>query len=278
MKLIPISAGSFHCDGGALFSVIPKKLWSKVYPANEDNFTPLALRCLLIETGNLKILIDAGIGNHFSDRHFQNNGYNPGNYLENSLQQNGINPTEITDVLLTHLHWDHCSGAVKNIEGNYRLTFPNAKYWCSKKQWEHSLFSNAREKTAYHRKVLDFLYQSEKLILLENEEELFPNINVRLYDGHTPGQIIPFIHTEKKTVIYTADLIPTAANIPLLWLASYDLYPVKTLQEKEQLLEEAVADNYILFFEHDYFTECATVVKNEKGGFQVKEMFNWAGR
>ncbi len=117
MKLIPISAGTFHCDGGALFSVIPKKLWHKVYPANKDNFTPLALRCLLVETDDRKILIDAGIGNHYSDKHFQNNGYKPGNYLEESLQQNGINPNEITDVLFTHLHWDHCTGAVKNFEG-----------------------------------------------------------------------------------------------------------------------------------------------------------------
>lgn len=278
MKLIPISAGNFHCDGGALFSVIPKKLWSKIYPANEDNFTPLALRCLYIETGDHKILVETGIGNHYPEKYFINNRYVPGDYLEESLKQNGISTTEITDVLLTHLHWDHCSGSVKNTDGEYQLTFPNAKHWCSKKQWKHSQISNAREKAAYHREVLDFLSHSEKLNLLEKEGELFPGIETRFYDGHTPGQIIPFIHFDGRTVVYTSDLIPTAANIPLLWLASYDLYPVKTLEEKEQFLEEAAAKNYVLFFEHDYFTECATVLKNEKGGFQIKEKFNWSER
>ncbi len=209
---------------------------------------------------------------------FINNGYVPGDYLEESLKQNGISTTEITDVLLTHLHWDHCSGSVKNTDGEYQLTFPNAKHWCSKKQWKHSQISNAREKAAYHREVLDFLSHSEKLNLLEKEGELFPGIETRFYDGHTPGQIIPFIHFDGRTVVYTSDLIPTAANIPLLWLASYDLYPVKTLEEKEQFLEEAAAKNYVLFFEHDYFTECATVLKNEKGGFQIKEKFNWSER
>ncbi len=276
MKLISLSAGTFHCDGGALFGVIPKKLWNKVYPANEDNFTPLASRCLFVETHNHKILIETGIGNHYSKKYFQNNGYVPGNYLEKSLKQNEINPAEITDVLLTHLHWDHCTGSVKIVDGNYQLTFPNAKHWCSKKQWEHSFVSNAREKAAYHREVLDFISYSGKLSLLEKEDELLPGIAIRLFDGHTPGQVIPFIRVEDKTIVYTADLIPTAANIPLLWIASYDLYPVKTMEEKEQFLKEAAANNYTLFFEHDYFTECATVRKNENGGFQVKETFNWA--
>ncbi len=278
MKLISISAGTFHCDGGALFGVIPKKLWNKVYPANENNFIPVASRCLYIENGNHKILVETGIGNHYSEKYFENNGFKPGNYLEESLLQNGITPDEITDVLFTHLHWDHCTGAVKNENGSYRLTFPNAKHWCSKTQWEHSHISNAREKSAYHREVLDFMYYSGNFILLEKECQLFPNIEVRFYNGHTPGQVIPFIQTEDKTVVYTSDFIPTAANIPLLWIASYDLYPVKTMEEKEQFLEEATVNNYLLFFEHDYFTECATVQKNEKGGFGVKERFNQADR
>jgi len=277
MKLIPISAGNFHCDGCALFSVIPKKLWSKVYPADENNFTKLALRCLLVVSGEKKILIEAGIGNHFPEKHLQNNGVENENSLEESLQKNGYSADEITDVLFTHLHWDHCTGPVKSNNGKLEPAFPNANYWCSKTQWEHSKISNVREKAAYHNEVLDFLFKTGKLNLVENEGELFPNIEVRFYDGHTPGQMIPFIHSENKTVVYMADLIPTVANIPLLWLASYDLYPVNALEEKENFLVEASKNGYILFFEHDFYTECATVVKTERG-FAAKDKFSLTER
>jgi len=277
MKLIPISAGNFHCDGGALFSVIPKKLWSKVYPADENNFTKLALRCLLIDAGEKKILIETGIGNHFPEKHFQNNGVENWEIMEESLNQSGYSVEEITDVFFTHLHWDHCTGAIKNNNGKLEPVFSNANYWCSKTQWEHSKISNAREKAAYHTEVLNFLFNTGKLNLVENEGELFSNIEVRFYDGHTPGQMIPFIRIENKTVVYMADLIPTAANIPLLWLAAYDLYPVKALEEKEKFLVEAVKKEYILFFEHDFYNECATVSKTEKG-FVVNENFSWVER
>ncbi|RIH63320.1 MBL fold metallo-hydrolase [Mariniphaga sediminis] len=269
MKLIPVSAGSFHCDGGALFGAIPKVLWSKVYPADENNFTKLALRCLLIENGAQKILIETGIGNHYPEKHLKNNGVIPGNHLEDSLAKNGYSPSDITDVFLTHLHWDHATGGVKNENGKLKPAFPKANYWCSKTQWEHSKISNQREKAAYHTEVLDFLFHSGKLRLVEKEGELFPDIGVRFYDGHTPGQMIPFIRFEGKTIVYTSDLIPTLAHIPLLWMASYDLYPVKTMEEKETFLNQAAENNYILFFEHDFYTEQATVVKTEKG-FQGK--------
>ena len=277
MKLITISAGNFHCDGGALFGVIPKKLWSKVYAADENNFTKLALRCLLVDTGEKKILIETGIGNHYPEKHFENNGFNPGNLLEESLQERGYSVDEITDVFFTHLHWDHCTGAVKSNNGQLHPAFPNANYWCSKTQWEHSKISNAREKAAYQTEVLNFLFNTAKLNLVENEGELFSNIEVRFYDGHTPGQMIPFIRVGNKTVVYIADLIPTASNIPLLWLAAYDLYPVKALEEKEKFLDEAVKKEYILFFEHDFYTECATVSKTEKG-FVANEKLTWVER
>ena len=265
MKLIPISAGNFHCDGGALFGVIPKKLWIKQYLADENNFTKLALRCLLVDTDERKILIETGIGNHYNEKHFENNGYIPGNHLENSLQKNGYSTNEITDVVFTHLHWDHCTGAVKTENGKLSPVFANAKYWCSKKQWEHAKISNTREKAAYHSDVLNFLFNTGNLNFADKEGELFPNFDVRFFDGHTPGQMIPFIHFGNKTIVYMADLIPTAANIPHLWLAAYDLYPVKAMDEKLIFLEEAAKNNYILFFEHDFYSECATVVKTEKG-------------
>ncbi len=269
MKLIPISAGYFHCDGGALFGVIPKKMWSKVYAADENNFTKLALRCLLVDTGERKILIETGIGNHYPEKYFENNGYIPGNHLESALQKNGYSTDEITDVVFTHLHWDHCTGAVKTENGNLSPVFANAKYWCSKTQWEHAKISNTRERAAYHSEVLNFLFNTGNLNFADLEGELFPNFEVRFFDGHTPGQMIPFIWYGNKTIVYMADLIPTAANIPHLWLAAYDLYPVKAMEEKLLFLEEASKKNYILFFEHDYYTECATVVKTEKGFIAV---------
>lgn len=272
MKLIPISAGNFHCDGGALFGVIPKKLWSKQYPADEDNFTKLALRCLLVDTGEQKILIEAGIGNHYPEKHFENNGYKPGNHLEESLQQNGYSVNDITDVFFTHLHWDHCTGAVKTENQKLVPVFPNAKYWCSKIQWEHAKISNVREKAAYHTDILDFFAESGKLCLIESEGELFPGFSVRFYHGHTPGLAIPFIQAEEKTFVYTSDLVPTAANIPLLWIAAYDLEPVKTMEEKDIFLKEAAAENFILFFEHDFYNECCTVLQTEKG-FHVQNRY-----
>jgi glyoxylase-like metal-dependent hydrolase (beta-lactamase superfamily II) len=265
MKLIPISAGYFHCDGGALFGVIPKKMWSKVYSADENNFTRLALRCLLVDMGERKILIETGIGNHYTEKHFENNGYIPGNHLEESLQKNGYATGDITDVFFTHLHWDHCTGTVKTENSKLTEVFPNVNYWCSKTQWEHAKISNAREKAAYNTEILNFLFNTGNLNLTEIEGELFPNFGVRFFDGHTPGLMIPFIWYRNKTFVYMADLIPTSANIPLLWLAAYDLYPVKAMEEKLIFLDEAAKNNYILFFEHDYYTECATVIKTEKG-------------
>ncbi len=273
MKIIPVSAGDFHCDGGALFGVIPKKLWSKVYPADENNFTRLALRCLLVDTGEKKILIETGIGNHYPEKYLTNNGVELKNQLLNSLHEKGYSENDITDVIFTHLHWDHCTGAVKNDNGKLDFEFPNARYWCSKKQWEHSKVSNVRERAAFNSRVLNFISDSGKLKLVENEGELFKNIEVKFFDGHTPGQMIPFIFFENKTLVYTADLIPTAANIPLLWIASYDLFPVTVMDEKEKFLNEAVQKEYILFFEHDYYTECASLSKTERG-YTEKERFN----
>jgi len=273
MKLIPISAGDFHCDGGALFGVIPKVLWSKVYRANSNNFTQLTLRCLLVDQEEKKILIETGVGNHYPAKYLQNNGVTSVTGLEKSIKAKGYATEDITDVFLTHLHWDHCTGAVKNDNGELKLMFPNAEIWCSETQWEHSKVTNPREQAAYHSEVLNFMKNSGKLNFVENEGELFPDVDVKFFDGHTPGQMIPFIQTAKKTIVYTSDLVPTTANIPLLWIAAYDLDPVKVMEEKEKFLNEVVEKGYILFFEHDYHTECATVEKTEKG-FVLKEKYD----
>ncbi|WP_347839513.1 MBL fold metallo-hydrolase [uncultured Draconibacterium sp.] len=265
MKLTPISAGHFHCDGGALFGAIPKVLWNKAYPCNNDNFTQLTLRCLLVELDERKILIEAGIGNHYPEKHLKNNGVTSVTALEKSLQEKGFLPEDITDVFFTHLHWDHCTGAVKNTGKKLELVFPNATLWSSKKQWEHAKISNPREKAAYHREVLDFMMDTGKLQLIDTEGEFAPGFEIRMFDGHTPGQMLPLLHTEKHSFVYTSDLITTAANVPQLWISAYDLDPVKVMEEKGRFLQEAAEKNYVLLFEHDYYTECATVQQTEKG-------------
>jgi glyoxylase-like metal-dependent hydrolase (beta-lactamase superfamily II) len=274
MQLHPIHAGYFSCDGGSLFSVIPKTLWNKVYPADGNNIVKLVMRCLLVDLGDRKILIEAGVGDHYSEKVRQNNGHEETDAIEKSLAEKGYSVDDITDVLFTHLHWDHCNGAAINENGKMRLQFPNATHWCSKRQWEHSKISNIRERAAYFPEILNFLKNEGNMQLVENEGELFPGISVRMFDGHTPGQMIPFIQQNGKTFVYMSDLIPTAANIPIVWLASYDLYPVTAMEEKEVFLKEAVENDYILFFEHDFYTECATVEWGDKGP-KVKEKFRF---
>jgi glyoxylase-like metal-dependent hydrolase (beta-lactamase superfamily II) len=263
-QLIPLWAGTFKADGGALFGVIPKVLWNKEMPCDDNNFVELSLRCLLADQGKRKILIETGTGDHYPERFRQNQGLTDGQPLLRSLSDAGFSPEDITDVVFTHLHWDHANGAIQNRNHSLALTFPNASHWCSLRQWEHAHVSNPREKATFFTDFFRFMEQSGKLHLVENEGEIFPGFEVRFYDGHTPGQMIPFIHHLGRTFVYTADFIPTAAHIPLLWIASYDLYPVTTMKEKETFLTEAAEKEFVLFFEHDMFTECATVGKTGK--------------
>ncbi len=272
-KIIPIHAGHFSCDGGALFSVIPKPLWSNVYPADENNVTRLTMRCLLVDQGERRILIEAGVGNHYPEKVQRNNGHEETGALPQSLAQQGYTPADITDVVFTHLHWDHCNGAVVRENGALKLLFPNATHWCSKTQWEHSQISNARERAAYYPEILNFLKDQGNMQLVENEGELFPGVEVRLFDGHTPGQLIPLVDCAGKTYVYTADLIPTTAHIPVIWLASYDLFPVSSMEEKERFLKEVAEKEYVLFFEHDFYTQCATVAWTDRGP-KLKETFD----
>jgi glyoxylase-like metal-dependent hydrolase (beta-lactamase superfamily II) len=249
-------------------------MWSKVYPADKNNAAKLSLRCLLIDLGEQKILIEAGVGSHYPEKVRKNNGHEETDVLERSLAREGYSTEEITDVLFTHLHWDHCNGAVLRENALLKLQFPNARHWCSKRQWEHSKISNIRERVAYFPEILNFLKSEGNMQLVDEDCELFPGVSVRQFNGHTPGQMIPFILSGDKTYVYMADLIPTAANIPTVWLAAYDLFPVTSMEEKEDFLKEAVEKNYILFFEHDHYTECATVEWTEQG-FRAREKFNF---
>ena len=271
-KLIPLWAGNFKADGGAMFGVIPKVLWSKQMPCDNDNFVEMTIRCLLVDQDDRKILIETGTGDHYPERFRQNQGLTGGQPLLQSLATAGYAPGDITDVLFTHLHWDHVNGAIQSKGKNLELTFPDATHWCSRRQWEHTHVSNQREKVTYFLDFFRFLNESGKLKLVDNDGELFPGFTVRFFAGHTPGQMIPFIEHNGKTVIFTADLVPTAAHIPVLWIAAYDLYPVTAMEEKERFMKEAAEMGYILFFEHDNYTECATVHWNGKRA-SVKEKF-----
>ncbi len=274
MKLFPIHITNFKIDGGAMFGVVPKVLWQNKYPADENNLCNWALRSLLIDTGERVILIDTGYGDKQSKKYFSHVYLNGGDGLEGALSKHGYHFDDVTDVILTHLHADHCGGCVKynQDKSGFEMTFRNANYWVSKPHWAWAMKPNKQEGAAFLEENLMPMFESGQLRFIENNTELYPGINLRLYDGHTVGQIIPFINTGERTMVFMADLIPSTAHIPLVWNMAYDVYPMKMLKEKEDFLNEAVANNYTLFFQHDLYNECAIVHKTEKG-VRLKETF-----
>ncbi len=272
MKLHIIDAGSFKCDGGGIFGGVPKILWSRQVEADERNLINLAMRCLLIEINDRKILIETGAGDKLSWKFIDNNGIKNSHLLIDSIEKAGINTDDITDVIHTHLHWDHCGGGTTFNKDKHAVpTFPNANYYCSKAQWENALNPNAREDDAYFENDLLPIKESGQLILIDSETELFPGLSLRLFDGHTPGQIVPIIDYKGKTIVYITDLVPTVANIPTKWIAAYDLYPVTAMAEKQKFLFEAYKNKYILLFVHDTKYECASIAWDDKKGPKVKE-------
>jgi len=274
MKLYPIHISNFKIDGGAMFGVVPKALWQKKYPADENNLCNWALRSLLIDTGDRVILIDNGYGDKQDEKFFRHVHLNGGDGLEGGLKKYGYTPDDVTDMIITHLHTDHCGGGVKYTEdkSGFELVFKNAKYWVSKPQWEWAMNPNKQEGAAFLKENLLPMQESGRLNFIEKSSELYPGIELRLFNGHTVGQIVPFVDTGEKTVVFMADLIPSVAHIPLVWNMAYDVRPMDMLQEKESFLNEAAENNYTLFFQHDVFNECATVHKTEKG-VKLKETF-----
>ncbi len=273
MTLHPIHTGNLKLDGGAMFGVVPKVLWSKAYPCDEQNLCNWAMRCLLIVEGDRRILIDCGIGDKQQEKFFANYHLNGDQHLESSLEAAGYSVDDITDVILTHLHFDHAGGAVRwnRDHTGYEATFKNAVYHTSRRQWEWGVKPNHREKASFLKENILPIPDSGKLNLLDTEGEIFPGISWRMFNGHTDGQVIPFIHYKGKTIVFMADLLPSAAHIPLPWLMSYDTRPLITLDEKEDLLAEAAREGYILFFEHDIRYEACTVEMTEKG-VKVKDL------
>jgi glyoxylase-like metal-dependent hydrolase (beta-lactamase superfamily II) len=281
MKIYPIHAGNFKLDGGAMFGVVPKSLWSRTNPADENNMCSWAMRCMLVEYGNKLILIDTGMGNKQSEKFFSFYYLFGDHSLMNSLKQLGFSPGDITDVFLTHLHFDHCGGAVNYNSAKERLepAFPNATYWSCESHWNWAVNPNPREKASFLKENILPIQESGQLKFverngMESSGELFSGFSALFVDGHTESQMLPLIKYNEKTILYCADLIPSSSHIPLPYVMGYDVRPLQTMTEKEIILEKAVSDDYVLFFEHDLDTECATVHKTEKG-VRLKERFSF---
>jgi glyoxylase-like metal-dependent hydrolase (beta-lactamase superfamily II) len=267
MNLQLFNIANFRVDGGSMFGVVPKVLWSRVYPANADNLIVLTLRSLIIEIPGHLILVDTGWGDKQDEKFFRHVYLHGGEGLTEGLKNRGYKPEDITDVFLTHLHADHCGGALKKGKGekSYEAVFPDATVHISRAQWEWAVKNNLREADSFLEENILPLAETGKLNLIEKDCELFPGMSVRICYGHTPGLMIPLIKYKDKTLVYTGDLIPTLAHIPLIWNMSYDIESLRTIEEKNSLLTEALQEGYILVFQHDESVECCTLELTPKG-------------
>lgn len=267
MKLHVIETELFKLDGGAMFGVVPKVIWNKLHPADDNNLCTWAMRCLLVEDGDRKILIDTGIGDK-QDAKFMGHYYLHGEHsLDKSLQEKGFAHEDITDVFLTHLHFDHCGGSIIKKDGKLVPRFPNASYWSNRTHWETATQPNAREKASFLKENILPIQESGKLQFIPEEQDyaFTEHIRVRFAYGHTAAMMIPLIQYKGKTIAYMADLLPSRHHIPLPYVMAYDMQPLVTLKEKKAFLEEAAAHNFVLFFEHDPDAECCTLKVTEKG-------------
>jgi len=267
MKIYPIETGSFKLDGGAMFGVVPKTIWQKTNPADSRNLIDMSMRCMLIEDGQRLILIDTGLGSKQSDKFF---GYYHlfGNFsLESSLAKLGFHRDDITDVFLTHLHFDHCGGVIEwNSQKNLlQPAFKNAKFWSNDNHWKWALEPNLREKASFLKENINPIRESGQLNFITNNSLDQIGFNVLFMDGHTEKQMLPKLSYQGKTIVFMADLLPTIGHIPLPYVMGYDTRPLLTIKEKAIFLKEAADNNYYLFLEHDAYNEICTVQHTEKG-------------
>jgi glyoxylase-like metal-dependent hydrolase (beta-lactamase superfamily II) len=266
MKLSLFNISNFRVDGGAMFGVVPKALWTRQVSADENNNIVLSLNSLVIETGGRVILVDAGWGDKQNEKFFRHVWLHGGSGLIDGLARCGYRPEEITDVVITHLHADHCGGCFVNAPGGgYNAVFPNAAYHISLDQWEWANESNLREEDAFLPENITPFGESGRLNLVKENGELYPEVTLRLCYGHTPGLIVPVIKYRGRSLIYTGDLIPTTAHIPLIWNMAYDLLPLVTIAEKQEILQESLLNDYLLIFQHDPLTECCSLTETPKG-------------
>lgn len=284
MKLYTVSSGYFKLDGGAMFGVVPKTMWNKLNPADENNLCNWALRCLLIEDGSRLILVDNGCGNK-QDAKFFSHYYLHGDTLETSLEKLGFHKDDITDVFLTHLHFDHCGGSIARNGDKLIPAFKNAVYHSNTDHWQWATLPNDREKASFLKENILPIKESGQLQFIQVPDKGFApngqlsstpytdNISVRFVNGHTDKMMLPQIRYKGRTIVYMADLLPSAGHIPLPYVMAYDMFPLTTLQEKKTFLQEAVENDYILYFEHDPVNECCTVQLTEKG-IWYKDIFS----
>lgn len=265
MKLHTIHTGNFKLDGGAMFGVVPKSLWQKTNPADENNMCTWAMRCLLVEDGNRLVLIDNGIGQK-QDEKFLGHYYLHGNQnLMKSIKQAGFVPSDITDVFLTHLHFDHCGGSISwnKDRTRFEATFPNAVYWTNSNHWKWATEPNAREKASFLKE--NILPMQELGILKFADKDTFDAFDYITVNGHTDAMMLPVIPYKGHKLVFMADLLPSVGHIPLPYVMGYDTRPLLTLEEKARFLSEALEKKYILYFEHDAVHECCTLKQTDKG-------------
>jgi glyoxylase-like metal-dependent hydrolase (beta-lactamase superfamily II) len=292
MNLYSINTGYFKLDGGAMFGVVPKSIWNKLNPADENNMCSWALRCLLIEDEGRLILIDNGMGDKQDEKFFGHYYLHGDDTLDRSLAQHGFTKDDITDVFLTHLHFDHCGGSIVRDGDKLVPAFKNATYWSNENHWKWATEPNAREKASFLKENILPIQESGQLKFLvvspessvvstgaaasskltTHDSTLSTNLSFFTVSGHTDAMMLPKINYNGKTIVFMADLLPSAAHIPLPYVMAYDMFPLTTLNEKKLFLTEAQQNNYVLFFEHDPLNECCTLQITEKG-IRVKESF-----
>jgi glyoxylase-like metal-dependent hydrolase (beta-lactamase superfamily II) len=280
MKIYPIEAGNFKLDGGAMFGVVPKTIWNKTNPADDNNLIDIAARCLLIEDGKRLILIDNGMGNKQSEKFFSYYSLWGSYSLESSLAKYGFHRDDVTDVFMTHLHFDHCGGSVhwNKDRTAYEVAFKNAKYWTNENHWEWATKPNAREKASFLSENILPMKESGQLNFIKRPESDFGlakelDFAIFYVDGHTEKMMIPHIKYQDKTIVFCADLIPTAGHLPLPYVMGYDTRPLLTMPEKSKFLQAAAENNYYLWLEHDAHNPIITVENTEKG-IRLKEVFH----
>ena len=279
MKLHPIEAGNFKLDGGAMFGVVPKTIWNKTNPADENNLIDIAARCLLIEDGNRLTLIDTGMGNKQSEKFFGYYYLWGDHSLDKSLKNAGFHRDDITDVFMTHLHFDHCGGSVNwnKDKTGYEVAFKNAKFWTNDNHWEWATKPNAREKASFLHENIIPMQESGQLNFIDRPNSGFGfsselGFDIFYADGHTEKQMLPHINYNGKTIVFCADMLPTAGHIPIPYVTGYDTRPLMSMDEKQIFLNNAADNNYYLWLEHDAHNQIITVQHTEKG-IRLKEVF-----
>ncbi|MBL7903172.1 MAG: MBL fold metallo-hydrolase [Bacteroidia bacterium] len=273
MKLYSINAGHFKLDGGAMFGVVPKSIWNKLNPADANNMCSWATRCLLIEDGKRLILVDNGMGNKQDEKFFSYYYLHGEDTLQGSLKKHGFGMEDITDVFLTHLHFDHCGGSIKYNSDRAKLepAFKNATYYSNEKHWQWAVNPNSREKASFLKENILPIQESGQLKFLKTGDTLMDGISIIEVNGHTEAMMLPLVKYKNQTIAYLADLIPSVGHLPIPYVMGYDVRPLETLKEKDSLLKKALDENWLLMFEHDPLVECVSLERTEKG-IRAKEL------